>query len=731
MKQSHPKERIDHSMNADFTKCTEKNPLRAIFSDESPRYRSPSEPDPGKLVRLRIRVPKDTADRVVLSVGEEHIGILMTKIPAENTAPSAEYAERFDLYETSIVCPKTETSYRFLIECGETLYRCNRTGVSILADGESSVSDGDFRIFPGFHVPEWAKNAVMYQIFPDRFRNGDESNDVTNNEYYYTVGHAKKVFDWNALPTDTDFRSFYGGDLRGILEKLDYIRSLGVEVIYLNPIFVSPSCHKYDVQDYDHVDPHLGVISDDMEHEMQPWEKHNGFAPKYIRRVTSKKNLSESDNLFATLCSEIHKRGMKIILDGVFNHCGSFNKWMDREGIYLGKPGFEPGAYRNPDSPYRSYFRFNERRDNYAEYEGWWGYNTLPKLNYEGSEALVEEILRIGEKWVSPPYSVDGWRLDVAADLGHSVEYNHEFWKKFRSRVKKANPDAIILSEHYGSPAPWLKGDEWDTVMNYDAFMEPVTFFLTGMEKHSDGMRDDLYQNGEGFFSLILEKMAQLPAPSLLSAMNELSNHDHSRFLTRTNRTVGRITTVGSEAASNGIRKSVFREAVTLQMTWPGSPTIYYADEAGQIGFTDPDCRRTYPWGKEDLALIDLHRALTTIRSSYPVLKEGSLKPLLSAYGQIAYARFSEKSETAAVIALNNTDEQQRVCLPIWETGVPDGKRFTEIFRSDESGIFLPLGVCDHLNHGVTHISPDPIASENGYLSLSLPPRCALIVVSI
>lgn len=704
--------------------------LRSIFSDESPRYRFPAEPDPGENVRIRIRIRKDAATRVVLSVGDEQIGVLMSRVSLGECDPAR---DRFDLYEASIVCPKSEMRYRFLIRCGDSVYRYDRTGAHRLTTGDgafSDASDGDFRIFPGFHVPEWAKHAVMYQIFPDRFCNGNPENDPTNNEYYYTVGHAKKVLNWDALPTDTDFRCFYGGDLLGVYQKLDYIRSLGVEVIYLNPIFVSPSSHKYDVQDYDHIDPHLSVIQDDMEHEMQSWEKHNGFAPKYIRRITSKKNLAESDAFFARLCAEIHKRGMKIILDGVFNHCGSFNKWMDREGIYLGKPGFESGAYRNPDSPFRSFFRFNERRDNYAEYEGWWGYNTLPKLNYEGSDALVEEILRIAEKWVSPPYSVDGWRLDVAADLGHSTEYNHKFWKLFRTRVKKANPNALILSEHYGSPAPWLQGDEWDTVMNYDAFMEPITFFLTGMEKHSDGRQDELYCDGDAFFRLILEKMAHLPAQSLATAMNELSNHDHSRFLTRTNRTVGRITTVGSHAASVGINKAVFMEAVAIQMTWPGAPTIYYADEAGQVGFTDPDCRRTYPWGKEDLALIDLHRALTDLRRRYPVLRDGSLKPLFSAYGQIAYARFSEDLGKAAVVAVNNTDKPRLAEIPVEEIGLPDSASFRLSFRSDENGVLLSKEESPLLKNGIRHEATAPETQTGGMLSVMLPPFSASIFVT-
>lgn len=195
--------------------------------------------------------------------------------------------------------------------------------------------------------------------------------------------------------------------------------------------------------------------------------------------------------------------------------------------------------------------------------------------------------MKIGEKWVSPPYNVDGWRLDVAADLGHSPQFNHWFWSRFRKRVRKANPEAFIFAEHYGDPAPWFDGRQWDTVMNYDAFMEPVTWFLTGMEKHSDSRDDRLLGDGIYFFDSMFRNMSRFPRPSLDSALNQLSNHDHSRFLTRTNRTVGRTETLGAEAAAFGIDKRVFRLAVTIQMTWVGSPGIYYAD-GGRVRSAGP-----------------------------------------------------------------------------------------------------------------------------------------------
>ena len=680
--------------------------LSAVFSDESPAYRVPSEPEVGDSVIIRLRVARGSAHRVVLLMQSLEVGSLMVKARSDDF---------FDYYEAGIFCDDTEVMYRFLIEgVDHVKIAYDKSGARAREDGGIPEFHDvyAFRFMPGFHVPAWAKGSVQYQIFTDRFCNGDPSNDVTDYEYYYTVDHARHAESWDALPTDTDFCCFYGGDLQGILDKLDYLQSLGVETLYLNPIFVSPSSHKYDTQDYAHVDPHFGVITDDLEHPMKIWEKHNGFAARYIRRVTSMENLEKSDDLFADLCRELHTRGMKIILDGVFNHCGSFNKWMDYEGIYLGKAGFQPGAYQNVNSPYRTYFHFNDANNGRSPaYEGWWGYATLPKLNYESSPALCEEIYRIAEKWAAPPYSIDGWRLDVAADVGHSPEFNHQFWHTFRQRVKGVNPDLLIVAEHYGDPSSWLQGDQWDTVMNYDAFMEPVSWFLTGMEKHSDSVREDLYQNGKAFFDIMRDRMARLPWPSLMSAMNELSNHDHSRFLTRTNRKVGRISTLGSAAAEKGINKGVFREAVTIQMTWPGSPTVYYADEAGQVGWTDPDNRRTYPWGQEDETLIELHRDLIALRKTLPVLRDGSIKSLLAEYGRIAYTRFNGNQRV--IVAVNNTSGRTSFRLFVRDAGSPEAEIFTRRILTDAEG------------HSLEEEELSPV--ENGYISFDLPPYSSAV----
>lgn len=269
---------------------------------------------------------------------------------------------------------------------------------------------------------------------------------------------------------------------------------------------------------------------------------------------------------------------------------------------------------------------------------------------------------------MSAPYNADGWRLDVAADLGHSAEYNHVFWKKFRKTVKEANPDALILAEHYGDPKDWLEGSQWDTVMNYDAFMEPVTWFLTGMEKHSDEYKDYMLGNIDNYQNSMTHYMASFTTPSLQCAMNQLSNHDHSRFLTRTNHRVGRAAQLGPAAADENVNKGVMKEAVVIQMTWPGAPTIYYGDEAGVCGWTDPDNRRTFPWGKEDLELTEFHRYLTGIRNRTSVFRRGAFKPLLAENGMIAYGRFD--ADEQGVVVVNSEDYAQRVRIPVWEAEV-------------------------------------------------------------
>ena len=216
--------------------------------------------------------------------------------------------------------------------------------------------------------------------------------------------------------------------------------------------------------------------------------------------------------------------------------------------------------------------------------------------------------------------------------------------------------------------------------MNYDAFMEPVTWFLTGMEKHSDDYREDLLGNSESFWGAMRHHTSSFSMPSWQVAMNELSNHDHSRFLTRTNHKVGRTNTLGPQAAEQGINKAVFREGVVIQMTWTGAPTIYYGDEAGVCGFTDPDNRRTYPWGHEDQVLLAFHKDIIRLRRENEELRSGSLKMLESDYNFISYGRFNRKGQCAVLI--NNNNHPITKEIHVWEIGTPKTGKMKVILQS-------------------------------------------------
>ncbi len=674
--------------------------FHAMFADGSPYYLSPMEPEAGEEIRIRFRTGRENAEHVYVCYGKEE----------QKEMAVASHDELFDFYETTIIMPENTLEYYFRIQSA---------GIECFYNKRGPVRELDpffnYKVTPGFATPDWAKGAVFYQIYVERFANGDPTNDVTDREYVYINQHVQHVDNWGEYPTTMDVRRFYGGDLQGVLDHLDYLKDLGVDVIYLNPIFVSPSNHKYDIQDYDYVDPHFGKIVVDEGEALEEWVTDNSRASRYISRVTDKRNLEASNQFFAHFVEEVHARGMRVILDGVFNHCGSFNKWMDAERIYEGQPGYEKGAYVSADSPYRDYFKFfhEEGWPYNDDYDGWWGHKTLPKLNYEESRQLYDYVMKIGRKWVSPPYNVDGWRLDVAADLGHSGEFNHQFWREFRTEVKDANPEAIIIAEHYGDPGDWLAGDQWDTIMNYSAFMEPITWFLTGMEKHSDERRGDLIGNVQAFWDAMVYYMSRFQHPSLMVSMNELSNHDHSRFLTRTNQTVGRIQTLGPEAANQGLHMGTMRSAVLMQMSWPGAPTLYYGDEAGMTGWTDPDNRRTYPWGHEDQELIRYHQDMIRIHKSHEALMHGSLKMIRGGIHTIAYGRFTDDERIVALINIGL--EEEDLHIPVWEIGVTDDQVMNTLVFNREYEYSL---------------TPQTYPVENGIMYLHMPILSAILLIA-
>lgn len=556
-----------------------------LFSDESPEYLLPVNRAAGEYC-MRLRMEDIPAQVTLVLPGAPTERVPM--VPAEKKG-------RLRYYGATVRGIFDRQDYYFEIRAEQTSYM----GRFFCGGDPSAITP--FAVLPALSVPEWAKGQIFYQIFPDRFCNGCPGNDVQTGEYSYPeFGAAERVTDWNSPPAARDVVRFYGGDLQGILGKLPYLRALGVDCLYLNPVFVSPSNHKYDTEDYHHIDPHLSDPRD-------------------------------PDGFFAFFTELLHKNGMRLILDGVFNHCSVDNAWV-----------------KDPDKA--DYFVCGED----GRRKTWWNIPTLPKLNYK-SPRLREEMLAVARKWVSEPFFADGWRLDVAPELAEDPQTNHSFWRAFRDAVREAAPDALVFAETYQDASDWLNTGEWDSIMNYEAFMDPVTFFFTGVDKHSDYCEPALKGDAAAFYRELSRKGARLPFASLLSAMNALDNHDHSRFVTRTGGKAGRITDedAGEKAAEADL--ALLRLAVCFQFTWPGAPCIYYGDETGLPGFTDPDNRRTYPWGQENWEMIEFYRQAAMLHRRHACLRRGSVYPLYFADGTAVYARMLR--EEIVLIVLNMGSE--------------------------------------------------------------------------
>ena len=691
---------------------------RYIYSDGTERYRSPAQPEKNEPVTVRIRVKSHSTDTVKLITNSSETDMVFSSTDGV-----------FDYYVADIKTGAEAINYYFQVAQDKKSVYYSRRGIELKIPRNSYM----FKVFPGYQVPDWMKGAVLYQIFVDRFYNGDPTNDVKTNEYMYDNFPSIEVENWDKYPDGTTrysegsnrTREFYGGDLEGVIQKLDYLQELGIEGIYFNPLFVAPSNHKYDTQDYAYIDPHVGTIVNDGGALINPEDDPNygnpdmgnastvnQYAERYIKRTTDLENLEASNDKMKELIVEAEKRGIKIILDGVFNHSGSFNKWLDREHLYA-----EDGAYESQDSPYADYYAFAE--DNWPDnesYEAWWGYKTLPKMNFEGDPQLEDTIMDMIADWVE--FGVQGWRIDVAADLGHSTAYNHEFYREMRERVKAVNPEAVILAEVYGDSSAWLRGDEWDTVMNYDAFFEPLSYFFTGLEKHSYYYRDELKNNSSNFEMDLREKMAKMPWNAMEIAMNQLDNHDHSRFLSRTSGFVDEqksaTDTSNPDLADKNLNKGIMKEAVVMQMTMPGAPTLYYGNEAGLAGFTDPDSRRTYPWGNEDQELLAFYKEIISIRKDYSSLRDGSLLSLkFDQDGIYSYGRWN--NENKVIVALNNNETEQTISIPLWSMNIGDREKLQLIFTSNRD----------------SHETPnEELRVNNGNLVVTVPPFGSIIVVT-
>jgi len=498
---------------------------------------------------------------------------------------------------------------------------------------------------PGFTVPGWARDVVYYYVFPERFRNGDKTNDPRPGggrpQDRYQDRDVERHATWNEQPfkpgtgdgSDALYNNdFFGGDLAGLIEKLGYIKNLGANAIYLTPVFRAPSNHKYDAADYKQIDPAFGSNED-----------------------------------FVRLCAEAAKLGIRVIPDTSLNHVGSDSPYFNRFGNFPAGGAFDNGRI-NPASPYASWFKFKpEETDPDKQYQGWVGVKDLPEIDKDSPSFRAyayRDPDSVTNYWLDR--GAAGWRMDVAPWVPD------DFWREWRQAVKAKKPDALTVAETWFDASKFLLGDMFDSTMNY-IFRNAVLDYAAGKSAQQT------YANLE----LLREAY---PPQALYALMNLLSTHDQARALfhfgyteplgrrdaasgpQRESGSLGRPGAAQDDGDADALKlaKQRLRLAVFFQMTYPGSPTIYYGDEVGLGGGDDPYNRAPYPWadegGQPDRALLADFKRLTQLRHDLPVLRHGSLgAPLLVDAHVVVLAR--QDGKTWAITATNNSTEARTVTV--------------------------------------------------------------------
>ena len=588
--------------------------MPAFFDSRDPQYRSPfGAVCTGTAVHLRVCMPRDWGcSRVTLTVQTED------SLPREMDMYWAGMAddshEWWELHYTPAEPGIYWYGFHVRVAMGQGWLVRQPDGTAAYSPSKSGPCWQLTCYEAGYTTPAWLRGGIMYQIFPDRFAaSGEPKAGVPADRVLHGDWQEPVVWQPDAQGRVRN-NDFFGGDLAGIRQKLEYLHGLGVTCLYLNPIFESHSNHRYDTADYTRIDPLLGDSED-----------------------------------FRALTEEAARLGIRVVLDGVFSHTGADSVYFNRERRYPGD-----GAYNSPASPYSAWYHFRRWPN---EYGSWWGFDTLPEVDelapdfmeyINGPEGVTARWLRAG---------ASGWRLDVADELPDG------FLDALRRRVKDTDPDALVLGEvwedattkeSYGHRRRYLLGRQLDSVMNYPFRSAILRFLLEG--------------EGEAFVHGVADLVENYPPQALHILMNHIGTHDTERALTLLGGEPGQGRGRGWQAGRQmtadqrrlGLRR--LRLATLLQCALPGVPCIYYGDEAGMEGYKDPFNRATYPWGQEDAELLDWYRRLGAARRDCGALAEGSFVPLAAGRDVVAFVR--RWSEGALLCAVNRGDAPQTVELP-------------------------------------------------------------------
>ncbi|MGG3803368.1 alpha-glycosidase [Metabacillus fastidiosus] len=483
--------------------------------------------------------------------------------------------ELFDYWFTEVKPPYRRLRYGFKIASGDETIFYGEKGFNDTAPKDDI---GFYFAFPFLHEndaftpPEWVRNTVWYQIFPERFANGSDRNN------------PKDTLPWgSAEPTATNF---FGGDFEGIIQRIDYLVELGITGIYLTPIFKAHSNHKYDTIDYMEIDPQFG-----------------------------------DTETFKRLIDTCHKHGIKVMLDAVFNHSG-----------YFFEP-FQNVLKHGENSRYKNWFHLHEfpiKTKPRPNYDAFGFVKTMPKLNTQNPE-VKDYLLKVGAYWLRE-FNIDGWRLDVANEI------DHQFWREFRTEMKKIKRDVYILGEIWHDAIPWLSGDQFDAVMNYPFTNAALNFFA----------KDEI--NAEQFCNAISHVCHMYPRNVNEVAFNLLGSHDTARILTT--------------AKDN-------REKVKLltafQLSFIGTPCIYYGDEIGMAGGDDPDCRKCMIWDRQhqDINMLNHMKKLISLRKTYPIFANNGIFSFLSADKETNHIIYKKENEKEILIVImNNSNNSLNIAIP-------------------------------------------------------------------
>ena len=609
--------------------------MRILYDSKQPTFKSPfGTLTPGQECTLHIHIPSQIGTSKVSCVFCNEDGSV------SHTEPFvfAQKKGAYDIWECRFAFDKPALYfYHFLITAKSGTFHLLKYG------DDTNMESGDqwqlSCVSDAYPVPDWAKGATIYQIFPDRFcKSGDC--DLTGKLEPYTLHESwDEEVSWQPTPDGKVLNNdFYGGNFRGIAEKLPYLASLGITILYLNPISKSFSSHRYDTGDYKTPDPMLGTMED-----------------------------------FTALCDAAHALGMRVLLDGVYSHTGSNSLYFNREGNFD-----DEGAYQSRLSPYFSWYSFQNWPD---QYRSWWGFETLPTLNkldpafleylITGEDSVVAHWLRAG---------CDGFRLDVADELPN------EFMAALKKRVRELRPDALVLGEvwedasnkiSYAVRRRYFVDGTLDSVMNYP-FRTAILNFLRGQD------------SGEALAGTVMTIAENYPPDVLLANMNLLGTHDTPRILTALADDFDGSLEENARRHLSPQQYPSAREqlmmASFLQYTLPGSPSLYYGDEAGMEGHKDPFNRRPYPWGGEDPTLLAHFRQLGSLRKTCEPLRLGDIRFFSAGDRRLGFRRCCNGK--AVRIYVNRSNEN-------WD--VPAGgillERNTRAVAPDWLSI-APMGLC-------------------------------------